>query len=145
MVARKRRSLGATAALVALSALLVVLAWAPASASAHGSCSTVALEPTRGTDKIRGYADYACTEYHLYVNIQVCLQKRISGTWYDTGTCVINSVSSSAFVSGTATAPCTGNSHDGMYRTRGYGWVRNDANQVVHESRDVSPAKEFDC
>lgn len=147
MTATRSLAIGA-AVLAALAAAAIVAMSSAPPADAHGSCSTVAREPTKNTStgKIRGYADYVCTDIHLYVNIQVCLQKEVNGVWNDTGSCVLKSASSTAFIDGTGTHDCTSAGHGGKYRTRSFGFTGTTPGSVEgHQSRDWSTAKTFTC
>jgi hypothetical protein len=147
MTATRSLAIG-LAMLAALAAAAIIALSSAPPADAHGSCSTVAREPTKNTStaKIRGYADYVCTDNHTYVNIQVCLQKEVNGQWFDTGVCELNTASSTAFIDGWGRHDCTSASHGGKYRTRAFGFTgQTPGSAEGHQSRDWSTSRTFSC
>lgn len=138
----------ATALLAALAAAAIIALSSAPPADAHGTCVPIAFEPTKSVvnGRIRGSGDNSCTETHTFINIEVCLQKEINGTW-STIICQLNAESQSALISGAIATDCTRDSHGGKYRTRAYGFTSATTaySQDGHMNRDWSAAKTFNC
>jgi hypothetical protein len=143
------RSLAIGAALLAALAAAMIFALLSAPpAAAHGSCIPLAYTPTKNasTGKIRGYGDNYCTETHTYINVEVCLQKKVNGVW-DTRICTLRAASSSTYIDGAVTVDCTSGGHGGTYRTRARGWTSQSTiySQDGHVNTHFSDTRTFSC
>jgi hypothetical protein len=137
-----------TVMLAALAAATIIMLSAASPARAHGYCFPFADVPTKNssTGKIRGFGDNYCTEVHTYINVEVCLQKKVSGVW-DTRICTLKARSSDTYISGSVTVDCTSSGHSGTYRTRSYGFTSNSTiySQDGHKNTDWSDPKTINC
>ena len=137
------------ALLVALAAALIAAFATTPRAYAHGSCIPLGYVPEKNasTGKIKGFGDNWCSEpVHGYINVEVCLQKKVNGVW-DTRLCTLNAASSTNYVSGTIRVDCTSSGHSGTYRTRAYGFTSANTaySQDGHKNTHWSDPKTISC